>query len=239
MNLVPKYGSEPTVLYAVREHEAIGAIIAVKTDRNARGPKGESKYYDLTQRGVASLILHLDQIHKLDRSITYLTQKYRALLPDIFVLWPAIHGAGLESVAMERLTKYCKTLLELTEPWLMKGLLINGEHATLAMAAQFVADDFWDPSSVGDVSDREQWIEGLCRDDDLRKAAVSVILKGIQRELTHRNEALSRLSYPQLEVATADELERLREQVEKLRLAIRALQDFSGLKVIGEVDVKD
>ena len=101
-----KLGTEPTILAAIEELEQIGFVQPARTDTEARGGR-PSKWYDLTLAGVLWLMRGIAFLEpeKLESSVTYLAEKYDALLPEIFHHWQNYKAQNVEDMALEALAE--------------------------------------------------------------------------------------------------------------------------------------
>jgi DNA-binding PadR family transcriptional regulator len=242
--LVPKHGSEPTILYSIKDLEQDGQLGVAKTDRNARGPAGRSDYYDLTVRGLANLITLLEK-EELDRTIDHLATKYAPLLPGIFDVWPTIKQVGVQDIAQRQLRRRCENLFELSNPKLMTGLSIRGKHTDIATLTQSMVHDFWETGTIHDVEVERKWLQGLSKNDTLRQTVIRETIRRANEEVSARNWILQQLSHPELKVKRSDEIEamqqktvtqhaeieELRQAVETLSFHVRMLSDASGLRI--------
>lgn len=148
-----KAGSEPTILYAVRDLREMHCIRAARIDNKSRGVK-PSEHYDLTLAGLLVLIKSLLDNEGGHRFLEHLATKYRNLMPSVFDVWAAIRDAGIADLAFRRLQHLCDAaLLDLgsAEPTDWPTDLIRED-----------IDTFFDPGE-------KRWLEGVMTNKTLRE----------------------------------------------------------------------
>jgi len=101
------FGSEPTILYAIKDLQKWGMVKRIKTTK-VRPGKHLFSYYALTPLGVEDLIssgvVRTGSVHF--KTAGFLLRKYRDLLPyatNIADLWPLFSEAKVEDIAIRRL----------------------------------------------------------------------------------------------------------------------------------------
>jgi hypothetical protein len=109
-----EWGSEPTILYTVRDLEAYDYVEVVRTDKDARGGQ-PSKYYDVSLTGLAKIISRLtDDAEDLDL-LDRMAKKYKTKIPQVFELWPLFRKSGITDVVRHNLAVWCDSLCESLE----------------------------------------------------------------------------------------------------------------------------
>jgi hypothetical protein len=113
-SLGAEWGSEPTILYAVRDLEEDGYIEVVKIDKSARGGQ-PSKYYDVSLPGLAKVVSRLkDEAGDLSL-LDQIANKYKTKIPQIFEQWPSLHKTGIMHVVRQNLAVWCDDLCQSLE----------------------------------------------------------------------------------------------------------------------------
>jgi hypothetical protein len=94
--LVPRYGSEFTMFYAVGQMERKGLITPRQVQERARGGR-PSKFYDLTLLGLTDVLdgLMIGGTKRDWKSFDMLVKKYEHLLPSFSALWPFLVEIGV------------------------------------------------------------------------------------------------------------------------------------------------
>ena len=105
-----EFGSEPTIIYAIKDLEKWGMLRLVKTTKVVRGGK-TFNYYELTRHGLENLIATGYKTRTItDTTIDILADKYKSradMLPSILPLWKAFKQSGvLEKTASRRLAMF-------------------------------------------------------------------------------------------------------------------------------------
>ena len=198
-----------------------GQIRETHVDEHARGHEHRSSYYDLDYSGLIRLIGELDP-EQSSSMFDHLAEKYRTFIPSIFDMWPILNKNELGKFARQRLRALAR------------------EHLGYIKET---ADDFWDPDwfdwSEGTHGGGDNWVKMLRKDEVLRRTAAEVILRHTASDIYLRSGYLKALTGTELVVGTHEEHDRLTEEIEDLRLAVRMLQDASGLRVkMGEREAK-
>jgi DNA-binding PadR family transcriptional regulator len=218
--LVPKYGSEPTILYAVRdlteEKRGIGAAIRVaKTERGARGPKGTSNYYDLTPSGLAHLLNAIAwDLKNPGRDFFdffgHLAAKYLDLFPEIFNLWPAFVDAGIADLFIQRFKYTCKHSDDL--------LSENALYWFLA-------------PSWADRALRERWLKGINRIESIRPYLAHILVMQALDDIKDSNKQLQMLTSEQIVLIKQRELTALEGELNDLKLKMDILEHATGYSI--------
>jgi len=203
------HASEPTILYAVRDLEANGRVEAVKTDRNARGPTGQSKYYDLTAKGLRTLInpilptkgKHLkSKLALQESSFRNLAKKYRDFMPEIFNYWPTFLKIGAENIAIMRLITVVEDLSGYD--FLADDPEILGDKFRPLSETEYlekIVDGFWTldwPDHVDEdhkLRAREIWLNAIRKDTSLREMIVRIMNRRLEDLARERNESVKQI----------------------------------------------
>ena len=152
--------TQPTIRGDLEELLKMGRVKNVDTDRKARGGRPSIRY-DLTLPGLATVIANLEDNESGHRLLDYLAKKYRAMMPLVFDVWPAILEGGVGDVAFRRLQEICISVLE-------AGLVSKD---SLDLPNYKVLENFFAPDTYLEETrdDRRRWFQGIRRDKTLRE----------------------------------------------------------------------
>jgi DNA-binding PadR family transcriptional regulator len=237
--------AQPTILAAIKNLDKQG-LIQGSTERSTRSGK-ISKHYDLTLIGLVYLVSHIEGFtNKKDRNEFFkcLAVKYRALIPGVFELWSASQEVGKGDEAVQRLFLLCRSLWTMHEDGFQDSEI---ENIALENAAELFLDPFLIHRQfmqygevVGLISEGTEsgWMDAVNKNEVLKDAMVSTVLTGVERSVRRANSALHQLSVAEIAVEAKGQVQLLQTEIEEFRLAIRMLQDASGLKVVTAKDEK-
>lgn len=221
-------GSEPTILYAIRDLEKWGMIKEVKTKKIVPGGK-TFNYYRLTQSGVENLIsAGIIRTKSISRNaVRLLLQKCRELLPyatDILDLWPLFRQAEVEDIAVRRLAMFIVNFHGEQLYYYVLGMAsppLVGTRAILKMLAggsdtRTVDDDveaFLDPHTSLDSHDAPfpnaedgftRWIELVRSSEKLQAIVVRAALKTAYGFMRSNNDTLKLLAVKPISLKDSD-----------------------------------
>lgn len=111
-SLAPKYGSVPSVFYAIKDLNDKEWVHEAEV-RPAQGPRGESVLYDLTLKGLMAVISSIDPREESPITYAKLANKYQELIPGVFGLWEEVRESGAEYEAQIQLHRTANYLLRL------------------------------------------------------------------------------------------------------------------------------
>jgi hypothetical protein len=214
------------------DHPTIHKIVLDLIDRKMveldHHEKSQSvKFYRPAKHGVLSLIWDEAYLGDQDELVRQLAKKYTDMF-EVFRLWPAIIEAGLEQMALEVLSLACQRVLG--------NAMDYSQSPPKPVEPHDPTSTFLDPfrlgTFVGTIQTRELWLKAVSQNLTLREATARVLRQKTIRDLQAVNEVLEYLAEEKLKVgATIDEVQEQGEVIQELRLAVRMLQDASGLKV--------
>ena len=236
---------KPTIYKAIKYLEKERRYLRVVKRRNG----GMVKYFDLTSRGVVTVISELDPL-KSTSMLDHIADKYRSIMPGIFDVWHLLKQQGLGELARERLRAFAKEKISIFQE--LEEYIGVGEKESSHYSQPLADDQFWDPFwtpweprvTLGDALNvrvrkldefgkkQTKWMEGIAGLDIPRERSIRHLMGQTQLFVSRANHALKSLGASQVQVNTAEETERLDTEIQNLRLAVRMLQDASGLKFV-------
>jgi DNA-binding PadR family transcriptional regulator len=209
--LVPSYGSEPTILNAIRSLKEIGAIDVADVDRQARGGH-DSEYYELSPLGVAKIIGWLEDKKEDYELLDRIANKYGKMIPSVFDVWSAFAEAGLLSQLRPRLALHCHLFEVFLERVRRREVIVKSEDGREA-AARFIKE--WEGTFKTDAlnfvltlvpgyidrrdtfsylmeptdAHTKKWVEAVRRNNILREAMIRAVSEGRSEAEQHIGEA--------------------------------------------------
>ena len=109
-----EWGSEPTILYAVRDLEEDEYVEVVRIDQDARGGQ-PSKYYNVSLLGLAKVISRLKDEPGDHSLLDHIANNYKTKLPQVFEHWPFLRKSGIMDVVRHNLALWCHSLCQVLE----------------------------------------------------------------------------------------------------------------------------
>jgi len=178
-------GSKPTVRQDLRELESQGYIKEGRKVPYAGGRK-LSKYFDLSHRGFAELMIHLAPSERNYELVSKLLEKYRNFSPELSEVWPEIHSNHLDGLALTGLKMHLLPDALSPLPYTQaKKADNNGQDDVESILAKM--------GILGSVMDGlmrrdRSWLQSIQRNSMLRTAVVQHIRKRIELTFAARED---------------------------------------------------